>query len=1212
MPNGNTHPYSGSNPIPKVSDFLEETAEKANLSKDQEKKREEEARKVATRHPSAKDERKAIQKGLGSEGNGREVTDPTTGNNVLIEDVNKDFMENVERPDIVVPNANLPDKGGYDTTAGVQSSPTQPHDEYARKQDVTAPPEPIAPHSATDVPIHGEKTNVLFHPTPSLSLEHTVFKQVEKQSTLLCLGIFMSIILLGRFLLGSSVIGLLTTASLVSSAVYYWARNLAEEARNVDWDSEKRRGQTAAINLIPESVEWLNSLLGLGWNLVNPDMLSALADTLEDVMQASVPGVIQNVRVADISQGSNPIRILSLRALPEAEAGELKRSAMEAKVGKDGQEKLAEEEGGEVYNIECAFAYHAAPTEGRGVSSRSRNMHLELEFYAGIKGLVGVPIPIWVELKRLVGTVRMRLQLTPDPPFIETLTFTLMGIPQVSVSCIPMIERGINVLNLPLISQFVNASIATAANQYVAPKSMTLEIGKMLVGDDVKKEVEAVGVLWVRIWKAVGLSKQDKRGSSDPYITLAFSKYEKPMYSTRVIVDDLNPIWEESAALLVKADHIKANESLAVELWDSDRFTTDDMVGKIELPLQDLLLSPGRMHDQISKLSGTDSGTAMPGELYWSVGFFGKPEFRPALRTTGKDINLPPELRDRPELQDDRGQLDSSVEDAVMHTPPDPLYPSGVVSIIVHQVVNLEIWDLTGSYGKKSGGKEYEPGMETGETSQEEGGKLPSSYCTIALNDQLIYRTRTKVVSSKPIFNAGTERFIRDFKSAIVTVTARDQRHREHDPILGVVPLRISELLQTTSQVTRWYPLDGGIGFGRIRISILFRSVGLSLPERLMGWDVGTFEFTSENVVAEGFTSAGSGTKIKMRTGGSTGKIPRRNASAGENGQVTWTLEKKRGKKVRLPVKHRYMSPIVFDFYHTSAASSVKPKNSPDAHAVLWLDSLVDNAPTPVCIPIYKTKNPKRLLQNHLANTADAPDLDLEEVGTLNFEAKFKPGMDEDHERFATDNDARETFETWQACRGEGIRGDVVRKETNEVSETLQGQSVYEMKEDLVEYDKMSDEDKETESKRLTDKYGMDWNGVFEAVQKDLAPQQQHHHTRTPTTTTTATDYSLTSDDSDDSDSESDSDSSYHHVTTTDPPGPPSDADMQSHSPNPIKQVKGYRQNQKSMHRRHRGLMQWKPMQSIAFASNEAKFGVRKLKGKVSLKGREPDVETEV
>ena len=44
-----------------------------------------------------------------------------------------------------------------------------------------------------------------------------------------------------------------------------------------------------------------------------------------------------------------------------------------------------------------------------------------------------------------------------------------------------------------------------------------------------------------------------------------------------------------------------------------------------------------------------------------------------------------------------------------------------------------------------------------------------------------------------------------------MTVTVRDQRHRQHDPILGVVPLKVSEILSSSSQVTRWYPLDGGI-----------------------------------------------------------------------------------------------------------------------------------------------------------------------------------------------------------------------------------------------------------------------------------------------------------------------------------------------------------------------------------------------------------------
>lgn len=44
-----------------------------------------------------------------------------------------------------------------------------------------------------------------------------------------------------------------------------------------------------------------------------------------------------------------------------------------------------------------------------------------------------------------------------------------------------------------------------------------MELGKMLMGDDVKKETEALGILWINIDKAIGLSKQDRRGSSDAY-----------------------------------------------------------------------------------------------------------------------------------------------------------------------------------------------------------------------------------------------------------------------------------------------------------------------------------------------------------------------------------------------------------------------------------------------------------------------------------------------------------------------------------------------------------------------------------------------------------------------------------------------------------------------------------------------------------------------
>ena len=99
---------------------------------------------------------------------------------------------------------------------------------------------------------------------------------------------------------------------------------------------------------------------------------------------------------------------------------------------------------------------------------------MQLVFYLGIKGLFGVPLPIFVELQSLVGTVRIRLQMTPEPPFLKNLTFTLMGTPQVSAGCIPMVEKGVNILNLPLISNFVNYAIAAASRYVLLPVDSVL------------------------------------------------------------------------------------------------------------------------------------------------------------------------------------------------------------------------------------------------------------------------------------------------------------------------------------------------------------------------------------------------------------------------------------------------------------------------------------------------------------------------------------------------------------------------------------------------------------------------------------------------------------------------------------------------------------------------------------------------------------------
>ncbi|KAL2813179.1 hypothetical protein BDW59DRAFT_154952 [Aspergillus cavernicola] len=1067
-----------------------------------------------------------------------------------------------------------------------------------------------------------------------------MFDNLQKRGTTLCIGIVCGIVVLGRTF-GASYWGLIPLAACIASGVWVWVQEVIRSGREMEWSSEQLRGQVATANLIPESVEWMNTFMGIIWGLINPDMLAPIADTIEDIMQASSPNMIENVRIAEIDQGNNPVRLLSLRALPDEHVQQLKDNVQqENRENKDPEEAAALDEGGSFYNFEASFAYHAKPS-GQSTSARARNMHMQLVFYLGVRGLFGVPFPVFVELIELVGTVRGRLQLVPEPPFIKDLTFSLAGIPHVRAGCMPMIKTGVNILNLPLISNFVNYAIGTACGLFAAPKSMTMDLSMMIKGDDIAKDTQAIGIMWVRIHRATGLSKQDTRGSegggSDPYINLSFSKYGKPMYCTRVITDDLNPVWEETAALLVNSELIKADENLSVELWDSDRHTADDIVGKVELPIREMIQHPCRMYQHVSKLQGLNEGSEMPGELHWEVGFFGKPKLRADLRTDGKIKDLPENLKGNPNFEDEKGAITTDEEEAITHTPPDPLWPSGVLSIVVHQIVNLQLANVKGSNGKRKG-REYEPAKPSGENTEEQGDELPTSYCKMILNDELIYRTRAKALSSKPIFNAGTERFVRDWRSAVVTVVVRDSRYREHDPILGVVPLKLSELLQTSSQLTRWYPLDGGIGFGRIRISLLFRHVETKLPPNMLGWGIGTFNFTSDNITAHGLNHRA---KIRVRTGGSSGKIPRHVCTVNADGS-SFDLS---NHQLHLPVKHRYRSPVVFEFV-------TQGKRGITGYATLWLQHLVDNDDTTIDIPIWYTKNGKRLTQNFITEdnceNKRSPGLeDLREIGRLRFRCCFTPGIDEFHEHFVVDNNSRETFETWEACVAEGVRSRHIAAEVPEHTEQMHEKSLLQGRDIL----KVAEP---KERRRWIDKEGQDWSGAFgEDPVIQLKAQEEntshshhtkHHKNRNPAQESGVMhlpdDDENSHSDSSDSSHELDHDQNHNHAhdphqrsitgdsgvggfsTLNEPSAIQSSAKSTTNQSTTEESLpdtasssatSSKRAAKRSEQRQQRGMMQWKPARNAVFAKDEAKYALRKVRQKFGgdLAGREPDIETE-
>ena len=51
-------------------------------------------------------------------------------------------------------------------------------------------------------------------------------------------------------------------------------------------------------------------------------------------------------------------------------------------------------------------------------------------------------------------------------------------------------------------------------------------------------------------------------------------------------------VWDETAFILVGPGELNAEERIRIQLWDSDRTSADDDLGRIEVDLKELMHSP--------------------------------------------------------------------------------------------------------------------------------------------------------------------------------------------------------------------------------------------------------------------------------------------------------------------------------------------------------------------------------------------------------------------------------------------------------------------------------------------------------------------------------------------------------------------------------------------------------------------------------------------
>jgi len=1029
--------YSASNPVPTVSGYKED---RRKQEEDQQRYEEEEQKREAERKrreaeqssdankesktgthkadqpagsgKSGQDEKEEMKKRMappkGQKANQiehkgpREVIDPVTGTSVIVEDA--EFHPDYDQ-DSLDPSNSAPG----------------PAEHRPVEEGKLASTKHVSPVSAKPGNI-----NLQTFPPP---IETDSLKQIKVAMDQITIAGAVGLVVVWWFVaFGSGYIRFFwRTGLLIGLGVLLWmaggiaAKNVEHELERVRMSLHKQRADKFSPPT-PESVEWINSFLSVAWKMISPDMFVSTIDMVEDVMQASLPGIVNAIKISDYGQGSNPVRIVSMRALPDKPTDKdypkeewidqgVKPSSEEQEAKRNEQlSKSSEEqdldESGEYVNYEVSLAYNALS----GQSLRQSNIHLLLEFFLGAYDLFSLPVPIWAQVEGFAATARLRIQMIPEFPYIRNLTFTLMGIPKVEVSVQPMAKGFPNVLDLPIISGFVQSSIAAAAAAYVAPKSMTLNMAQILSGGGIKKDTKALGVLAITLHHATGLSAQDKNGKSDPYIVLAYAKFGKPLYSSRIITGDLNPVWEETAFLLLSDDEVKAGEDLAVMLWDSDKRTADDLIGRVQVPVADLMLKPNQVFERTDDLMGFQDADDMKGKISWSCAFYDKAAFNPKLK---RNVNndLPAEIRNRPELQENNQTgADTQAEAQSLTIPPDPSYPAGVLSVIVHQINNLERQNLKGASGKDREGK---AGQDTSDAS-EQTDNLPSAYCELVVNDDLVYKTRVKQYTSMPFYEAGTETFIRDWRSTVVRVVTRDSRVREHDPIMGIVTLPLAKILSNSSQVTRLYAMQDGVGFGRVNISLLFRSVEAKVPRNYLGWETGTLEILSDIRFepASGSVDSVGAKKLKISVSSSDAQYKIKAKSAHTEGQnVSWSLD----ETVRLPLYDRYSSSLVFELDPGTKIMGLG--SEADAVATLWFQDLVDDEETEVRIPLVSADNISILRQN-VINKAFAETHKYETLGYLVCKVKLDSGLDPDHLSYADTQTKRHEAETYLSAEG--------------------------------------------------------------------------------------------------------------------------------------------------------------------------------------------------
>ncbi|XP_020096630.1 synaptotagmin-3-like isoform X1 [Ananas comosus] len=187
-----------------------------------------------------------------------------------------------------------------------------------------------------------------------------------------------------------------------------------------------------------------------------------------------------------------------------------------------------------------------------------------------------------VQLLDLQISLSPRVTLKPLVP-----SFPCFANVRVSLTEKPYVDLGFklfggDIMAIPGLYRFVQETIASEiSNLYHWPKVLEVPILDGSSGATNKP----VGILHVKVVRAMNLLKMDLLGKSDPYVKLRLSGERLPSKKTSIKMSNLNPEWNEHFKLIVKDPETQV---LELQVYDWEKVKMHDKLGMQVIPLRSL------------------------------------------------------------------------------------------------------------------------------------------------------------------------------------------------------------------------------------------------------------------------------------------------------------------------------------------------------------------------------------------------------------------------------------------------------------------------------------------------------------------------------------------------------------------------------------------------------------------------------------------------